>query len=50
MNEIIIINNQELPVKEYDGQRVVTFKDIDMIHKRPEGDFILKFKEDSENE
>lgn len=37
MNEIIVINNQELPVKEYDGQRVVTFKDIDTIHKRPEG-------------
>lgn len=37
MNEVILINNQELPVKEYDGQRVVTFKDIDMIHKRPDG-------------
>lgn len=32
-----IINNVHLKVKEYKGQRVVTFKDIDMVHGRPEG-------------
>ena len=26
----ITINNQTLPIKEYKGQRVVTFKDIDL--------------------
>lgn len=31
------INNQEVQVKEYQGQRVVTFKDIDQCHSRPEG-------------
>ncbi len=33
----IIINNYELPIREYNGQRVVTFKDIDAVHQRPEG-------------
>lgn len=37
MNEIIKINNHDVTVKEYKGQRVVTFKDIDMVHERPEG-------------
>lgn len=36
MNEIII-NNTSLGVKEYKGQRVVTFRDIDTVHHRPEG-------------
>jgi hypothetical protein len=31
------IYNQEIQVKEYEGQRVVTFKDIDFVHQRPEG-------------
>lgn len=37
MGEIEKINNIELSVKVYQGQRVVTFKDIDMVHERPEG-------------
>ena len=32
-----IINNVPLEIKEYNGQRVITFKDIDIIHDRPEG-------------
>lgn len=32
-----LINNVPLQVKEYNGQRVVTFKDIDTVHGRPEG-------------
>ncbi len=31
------INDQEVILKEYQGQRVVTFKDIDLVHGRPEG-------------
>ena len=31
------ISNVEIAVKEYRGQRVVTFKDIDAVHGRPEG-------------
>lgn len=33
----LTINNTSLEVKEYQGKRVVTFKDIDMVHKRAEG-------------
>lgn len=36
MNEITIASTN-VTVKEYQGQRVVTFKDIDTVHQRPEG-------------
>lgn len=31
------ICNQKIQVKEYNGQRVVTFRDIDIVHERPDG-------------
>lgn len=31
------INNAEISIKEYGGQRVVTLKDIDTVHGRPDG-------------
>lgn len=37
MNEVITIENTEMQIKEYNGQRVVTFKDIDTVHQRPKG-------------
>jgi len=37
MDEIVRIDGHDLSVKEYNGQRVVTFKDIDTVHNRPEG-------------
>jgi hypothetical protein len=37
MNNLVKINNQNLQVKEYKNQRVVTFKDIDKVHERAEG-------------
>ena len=37
MNQLIKINNQDLQVKQFKGQRVITFKDIDTVHERPEG-------------
>ena len=37
MKNSITINRQVLTVKEYKGQRVVTFKDIDTVHNRPDG-------------
>lgn len=37
MNDIIKINNHDVVVKEYKGQRVVTFRDIDTVHERPDG-------------
>lgn len=36
MNEITICDTV-LGIKEYNGQRVVTLKDIDIVHQRPEG-------------
>lgn len=36
MNEIEI-NGSTVAVKEWKGQRVVTFKDIDAVHERPDG-------------
>lgn len=38
MDEITVsIKNTDISVKEYHGQRVVTFQDIDRVHERPEG-------------
>lgn len=37
MNELIKIGNQQISTKEFKGQRVVTLKDIDLVHERPEG-------------
>lgn len=36
-DSICRIANQDIPVKEYQGQRVVTFREIDRVHKRQEG-------------
>lgn len=41
----ICINNQGLAIKEYQGQRVVTFKDIDSVHQRPTGTASRNFKQ-----
>ena len=37
MNDVIRINGNELNVKTWNGQRVVTFADVDKVHERPEG-------------
>lgn len=36
-NTLVESNNTTLWIKEYQGQRVITFKDIDRVHKRLEG-------------
>lgn len=33
----MIVQGTALQIKEYRGKRVVTFKDIDTVHKRPDG-------------
>ena len=46
MQEIAIYTKpQTLTVKEYQGQRVVTFKDIDTLHQRPDGTARRNFNE-----
>lgn len=37
MNQMVSINGHALGVKEFHGQRVVTFRDVDECHERPEG-------------
>lgn len=37
MSDIVTIEDTEMQIREYDGKMVVTFKDIDTVHKRPEG-------------
>lgn len=36
-SDVVEIGNTEMLIKEYNGQRVVTFKDIDTVHQRPTG-------------
>lgn len=48
MNNLIKINNQDLKIKEFKGQRVVTFKDIDQVHERTEGTAKRNFLENKE--
>ena len=35
--DLVKINNNDLEAKEFKGQRVITFKDIDLVHERVEG-------------
>lgn len=37
MNDVVTIENTEMQIREYNGQRVVTFKDIDRAHQRKGG-------------
>lgn len=37
MNDVITVEDTQLQVREYRGQRVVTFGDIDLVHQRKPG-------------
>ena len=37
MENIVEINGVNLQIKMWNGQRVVTFRDIDTVHNRSEG-------------
>ena len=45
MTNIVKIENQELQVKEFNGQRVVTLKDIDRVHERESGTARKRFND-----
>lgn len=45
MNSLVHIGNSDISVKEYNGQRVVTFKDIDTVHGRPDGTARKRFND-----
>lgn len=42
---VICINGHEVIIKEYRGKRVLTFKDIDALHQRPDGTARKRFNE-----
>lgn len=48
MNEIEI-NGSTVAVKEWKGQRVVTFRDIDTVHERPDGTAKRNFRANKEH-
>lgn len=49
MNQVVRLHiadrQHELSVKEFRGQRVVTFKDIDTLHQRPDGTARKRFND-----
>lgn len=45
MSNLIKINNKNLQVKEFQSQRVITFKDIDVVHERTGGTASRNFRE-----
>lgn len=46
MNDLnVTINNTELRLKEYSGKRVVTLKEIDLVHGRPVGTARKRFND-----
>lgn len=49
MANIININKQPLSVKEYQGNMVVTFKDIDTVHGRPNGTARKRFNDNKQH-
>ena len=49
MENIVEINGTNLQIKMWNGQRVVTFKDIDTVHDRPEGTARKRFNDNKEH-
>lgn len=45
MSELVHIGNSDISIKEYRGQKVVTFKDIDMVHERLDGTARKRFND-----
>lgn len=49
MSYLETINNTNITVKEYQGQRVITFKDVDTVHGRPDGTARKRFNDNREH-
>ena len=49
MEEIVKINNNDLAVKMWNSQRVVTLSDIDKVHNRPSGTARRNFNENKKH-
>ena len=46
--DIVTINNHDVGIREYDGQRVVTFEMIEKLHKKQAGAARKRFSENKE--
>lgn len=49
MGNIVEINGADIQIKMWNGQRVVTFTDIDKVHDRPEGTARKRFNDNKEH-
>lgn len=49
MDNLVHIGNADISIKEYKGKRVVTFKDIDIVHERPDGTARHRFAENKKH-
>ena len=49
MNEIVTVNGNDLTVKMWNGQRVVTLADIDKVHNRPDGTARKRFNDNKKH-
>lgn len=49
MNDVITIENTEMQIREYKGERVVTFKDIDTVHQRADGTASRNFRKNKKH-
>lgn len=47
MNEVVNINGTDIQVKIWNGQKVVTFADIDKVHKRADGTARKRFNDNN---
>ena len=45
ITDCVIINTMPLAIKEYNNRRVVTFKDVDTLHQRPNGTARKRFND-----
>lgn len=48
-NEVVRIEKQEVVIKEYKGQRVVSLKDIDAVHERADGTARKRFNDNKKH-
>lgn len=49
MNGVITIENTEMQIREFNGERVVTFKDIDTVHQRADGTASRNFRKNKKH-
>ncbi|NBI73597.1 ORF6N domain-containing protein [Clostridiaceae bacterium] len=47
--KVVKVNNQNVAIKDFNGQRVVTFKDIDTVHERADGTARKRFNDNKKH-